>query len=262
MISKLKLFLFFPLIALVLASCASESQIKAVLEKHPEILFSAIEKNPEKFMDTVQKAAQMAQRKSQEDAEKEEKARVENELKNPLKPDLPADRAYKGPANAPITVVEYSDFQCPFCQRGFKVVEQIVKAYPTQVRFIFKNLPLPMHPMAMPASQRFEAIALQDAAKAYKFHDEVFKNQQKLNGPGAEKFMDDAAKKVGADLAKMKKDMESDQVKARIDADMAEAEKFGISGTPGFVVEGVSVRGAYPFETFKEIIDKKLAAKK
>lgn len=256
---KTKLALF--IVAMGLSACASESQIKSVLEKNPEILFSAIEKNPEKFMETVQKAAQQAQRKGQEEQEKEEKARVENEMKNPLTPDLPADRAYKGAADAPITVVEYSDFQCPYCERGFRVVQQILKAYPGKVRFLFKNLPLPMHPLAMPASQRFEAIALQDAAKAYKFHDEVFANQSKLNS-GGEKWMDSVAAKVGANVAQMKKDMDSDKVKARIEADMAEAEKYGISGTPGFVVAGVSVRGAYPFETFKEIIDKKLATLK
>jgi protein-disulfide isomerase len=69
------------------------------------------------------------------------------------------------------------------------------------------------------------------------------------------------AKKVGANVAQMHKDMNGEKVKAIIDADMAEAEKFGISGTPGFIVQGVSIRGAYPFETFKTIIDKKLAEK-
>jgi len=258
--SKLSLFVLAPVMALALASCASESQIKAALEKNPDILFNAIEKNPEKFMDTVQKAAQMAQRKGQEDQEKEERARVENELKNPLTPDLPSDRAYKGPSDAPITLVEYSDFQCPYCERGFRVVQQILKAYPGKVRFLFKNLPLPNHPLAMEGSLRFEAIALQDPVKAYKFHDEIFANQSKLNS-GGEKWLDSLAAKVGANVAKMKKDMQGDVVRGRIEADMAEAEKFGISGTPGFVVAGVSVRGAYPFETFKEIIDKKLAAK-
>jgi len=241
-----------------LFGCASESQIKAVLEKNPDILFSVIEKNPDKFMDVVQKAAQAAQKKGQEDAEREERERVENEMKNPLQPEWANDRAIRGPADAPIAIVEYSDFQCPFCAKGFAVVEKILEAYPGKVKFMFKNLPLPMHPLAMPASERFEAIALQDAEKAYKFHDEVFRNQRKLGADG-EKFLDALAAKVGANVAKMKKDMKSDKVKARIDADMAEAEKFGISGTPGFIVAGVSVRGAYPFETFKEIIDKKLA---
>lgn len=243
-----------------LAGCASESQIRATLEKNPEILFSVIEKNPEKFMEVVQKANMIAQRKMQEDQEKEEQNRVENEMKNPLKPEWAAGRATEGTKGAPIKIVEYSDFQCPYCGRGFATLQEVLKKYNGKVEFMFKNLPLPMHPLAMPAAKRFEAIALQDPAKAYKFHNEVFQNQRKLNSDG-EKFLDAMAAKVGANVAKMKKDMDGEEVKKRIEADMAEAEKFGISGTPGFVVQGVSIRGAYPFETFKNIIDKKLAEK-
>jgi protein-disulfide isomerase len=243
-----------------LAGCASESQIQSTLEKHPEILFSAIEKNPEKFMEVVQKANMVAQRKMQEDAEKEETARLENEMKNPLKPEWTAGRATEGTKGAPIQIVEYSDFQCPFCGKGYATLQEVLKNYQGKVEFMFKNLPLPMHPMAMPAAKRFTAITLQDPAKAYKFHNEVFQNQRRLTSDG-EKFLDEVAKKVGANVAQMKKDMEGDKVKSIIDADMAEAEKFGISGTPGFIVNGVSIRGAYPFETFKNIIDKKLASK-
>ncbi len=241
-----------------MAGCASESQIRSAIEKNPDILFNAIEKNPDKFMEVVQKASMVAQRRQQENQEKEEQARIAEEQKHPLKPDWSGDRATEG--SGPINIVEYSDFQCPYCGKGYQVVQEVLKAYPGKVHFMFKNLPLPMHPLAMPAAKRFEAIALQDPAKAYKFHNEVFQNQHKLSSDG-EKFLDSVAAKVGADVARMKKDMNSPKVKARIDADMAEAEKFGISGTPGFIVEGVSIRGAYPFETFKGIIDKKLAEK-
>jgi protein-disulfide isomerase len=243
-----------------LAGCASESQIRSTLEKNPEILFSVIEKNPEKFMEVVQKANMIAQQKMQANQEKEEEARLENEMKNPLKPDWNTARATEGTKGAPIKIVEYSDFQCPFCGKGYNTLQEVMKNYQGKVEFMFKNLPLPMHPMAMPAAKRFTALTLQDPAKAYKFHNMVFENQRKLSTDG-EKFLDDVAKKVGADVARMKKDMDGEKVKSIIDADMAEAEKFGISGTPGFIVDGVSVRGAYPFETFKTIIDKKLAAK-
>jgi protein-disulfide isomerase len=247
-------------LVLGLGGCASESSIRSALEKNPDILFSVIEKNPEKFMEVVQKANMIAQRKMQEDQEKEEQARIENELKNPLKPEWTSGRATEGVKGAPIQIVEYSDFQCPFCGKGFLTLQEVLKNYNGKVEFMFKNLPLPMHPMSMPAAKRFEAIALQDPAKAYKYHNMVFENQRKLGAEG-EKFLDEVAKKVGANVAQMKKDMDGPKVKARIDADMAEAEKFGISGTPGFIVNGVSIRGAYPFDTFKSIIDKKLAAK-
>ncbi len=122
---------------------------------------------------------------------------------------------------------------------------------------MFKSLPLDFHPLAMPASKRFEAIALQGVEKAYRFHDEVFKAQNRLSSDG-EKFLDEMAKKAGANVAKMKKDMETQEVKARIESDMAEARSFGISGTPGFVVEGITVKGAYPPSHFEQIIERRL----
>jgi protein-disulfide isomerase len=247
---------------LALANCSpSPAQLQKTLEANPEIVLNMIEKHPEKFMEVVQKAARAAESKSAESQQAEEKARIDREMQNPLKPELADDRAAKGPKDAPITIVAYSDFQCPYCSRGFTTMEQVLKAYDGKVRFIYKHLPLEFHPLAMPAAKRFEAIALQSPEKAYAFHDEVFKNQQKLGSEG-EKFLDAAAKKIGANVAKMKTDMESDKVQEHIKADMAEAQKFEISGTPGYVVSGVSVRGAYPFETFKQIIDKKLASSK
>lgn len=109
----------------------------------------------------------------------------------------------------------------------------------------------------MPAAKYFEAIALQDHSKAEKFHDMIFSNQQKLNQDG-EKFLKDAAKKVGANLAKVEKDITTEAVTGRIAADMEEAKKFEFSGTPGFLINGVSLKGAYPFPDFKRIIDRHL----
>lgn len=249
--------------SLFVLACATPStdSIRKTLEDNPDIVFNAIEKNPDKFMATLQKAAESQRAKGREDQEREERERVENELKNPLKPEIAADRAFKGAANAPVTIVEYTDFQCPFCARGNQTIQRVMKEYAGKVKLVYKSLPLPMHSLAMPAAIRFEAIALQSSDKAYKFHDEVFAAQSKLNN-GGEKTLDALAKKVGADVAQMKKDMNSEKIKALVAADMAEAERFGITGTPGFIVGGVSVRGAYPFETFKEIIDKKLAMAK
>ena len=98
---------------------------------------------------------------------------------------------------------------------------------------------------------------MQDPVKAEKFHDNIFENQKKLNS-GKEKFLKELAKKVGADMKKLAKDIESDAVKKIVESDMAEAKKFGFSGTPGFLVNGVSLKGAYPFAEFKKIIDRHL----
>ena len=157
--------------------------------------------------------------------------------------------------DAKITIVEYSDFQCPFCSRGYDTMKALEQKYGDKIRVIYKHLPLEMHPQAMPAAQYFEAIALQDHGKAQKFHDMVFENQQELNEK-KEKFLDEAAKKVGADLAKVKKDIKTDAVNDRIKKDMAEAQKFGFSGTPGFLVNGIAVRGAVPPQHFESIIER------
>jgi len=97
---------------------------------------------------------------------------------------------------------------------------------------------------------------LQSPKKAYAFHDEVFKNQGGLSG--GEAFLDEMVKKAGADVARVKKDMESPKVQQHIQADQEEAKKYNIQGTPGFVVAGVTIKGAYPIQTFVEIIDKRL----
>ena len=126
--------------------------------------------------------------------------------------------------------------------------------------FMFKHLPLPFHPMALPTAKRFEAIALQSGKKAYAFHNEVFKNQEGLSG--GEAFLDALVKKVGANVEQVKKDMDSPQVKKNIESDQAEAKKYNITGTPGFVVAGVTLRGAYPIQNFEDIIAKRFGATK
>jgi protein-disulfide isomerase len=200
--------------------------------------------NDQEFMRYMQAKADAAQR--------------EEELKNPKNPEIGSDRAVMGNRKAPIKVFVYSDFQCPFCKKGFETVEELKKKYGSKLMVMFKHLPLPFHPMAMPAAKRFEAIALQSPKKAYAFHDEVFKNQGGLSG--GEAFLDEMVKKAGADVDRVKKDMESPKVQQHIQADQEEAKKYNIQGTPGFVVAGVTIKGAYPIQTFVEIIDKRLAS--
>lgn len=189
-----------------------------------------------------------------------EQERIEKDLANPVKPVLEKDRAIEGPASAPILIVAYSDFQCPYCSRGAETVREVKKKYKGKVRFMFKQFPLAFHPLAMPAAKRFEALALQGTKLAYAFHDEVFKKQELLK-TGGEKFLDDVAKKVGGNLVKMKKDMENEKVTSRIAADMGEGQKIGVQGTPAFVVQGVRLFGAYPKEMFELVIERSLKKK-
>lgn len=248
-------------LSLALANCApSAKQLKDAIEKDPSIVFTAIEKDPEQFIEVVNKAAQNAQRRAQEKAVAEESKKRDSEFSNPLQAEVAEGRVIFGPKDAKVTIIEYSDFECPYCAKGHATVDEVMKAYPKDVRVVYKHLPLDFHPMAMPAAKYFEAIGLQSADKAEKFYNYIFENQGDFRSK-KEGLLKDAAKKVGADMKKLEKDLESEVVKARIEADMAEAAKFGFSGTPGFLINGVSLRGAYPFSEFKEIIDRHLGKK-
>jgi protein-disulfide isomerase len=120
--------------ALSLTFCApSAKQIKEAVEKDPSIVFVAIEKDPEKFIEVVNKAAQEAQKKQQEKMFDEEKKQRESEFANPLKPEIQDDRVIFGKKDAPITIVEYSDFECPFCKMlQENVIEKLQEKYKTK----------------------------------------------------------------------------------------------------------------------------------
>jgi predicted DsbA family dithiol-disulfide isomerase len=102
----------------------------------------------------------------------------------------------------------------------------------------------------MPAAQYFEAAALQSREKAWQFHDRLFQEQEKLSPD----FFKQVAKELGLDVARLEKDAASPAIAERIKADIAEAERFGIQGTPGYIIDGVPLRGAYPINYFEEII--------
>ncbi len=245
-------------LALAISACApSASQLKKAIENDPSIVFVAIEKDPEKFIEVVNAAAQNAQKKAQQKAQEDETKSRDTEFANPLKPEVTEGRVIFGKADAPITIVEYSDFQCPFCSKGYNTIKQVQSEYKDQVRIVFKHLPLDFHPLAMPAAKYFEALARQGADKAEKFHDAIFQNQAELNAK-KEGFLKEAAKKAGADMAKLQKDLDDPKLAEIIAKDIEEAKKYNITGTPGFIINGVSLRGAYPFEEFKSIIDRHL----
>lgn len=243
--------------AFLMSCTTSEKDMKEklakVLKENPSILTEAIEKHPAEFITALQNAAKNAQEAMAKNREADEKKQLEESFNNPLVAEIRSDEAILGPKDAAITLVEYSDFECPFCSRGNATVNELMKKYQGKIRFVYKHLPLSFHEQAMISAQYFEAIRLQNNEKAFKFHDEVFANQGKLKEGTA--FLDSKALKVGADMTKLKKDLHSDAVKNRIAADVAEAGKFGMQGTPGFLLNGVPVRGAYPTEYFVSLID-------
>lgn len=253
-----KSFITLGFFILVASACTPQGKISEAVEKaieeKPELVFKAIEKDPEKFMEVVQNAVKSTQQKLAKQRQEQELQQLEESFSNPLKPNLSKETAFRGPKDAPITLVEYSDFECPYCKKGANTVEELRKKYKGKIKFVYKHLPLSFHPNAMPAAKYFEAIKMQSKELAFKFHDEVFNNQSSLRK--GEKFLKQSAKKVGANISQLEKDLNSKTVKEAIAKDIAEAKKFGIQGTPGFVINGVPVKGAYPTDHFVGIINK------
>src|SRR6187402_3145952 len=162
-----------------------------------------------------------------------------------------------GDANAPVTIVTISDFQCPFCSRVEPTLKQVKDTYgPSKVRLVWKNQPLPFHNNARPAAEAAQAVfGLKGSDAFWKFHDSAFANQQALTPENYEKW----ASEAGVDKAKFKEALASKKFSAKIDEDMALSSKIGASGTPAFRINGVTVSGAQPFDKFKEVIDAQLA---
>ena len=237
-----------------LTSCVSDKQVTEALKKNPKILFQIIEENPADFMEAVQKAAKSAQGEMAKRRESDEAKKFELAFEKPLVPEIRSDESVRGTKGAPITLVEYSDFQCPFCVRGFKTVTQLLKKYEGKIQLVYKHLPLSFHKEALPAAHYYEAIRLQDEKKAFQFHDDLFAQQRKI-AKGAP-FFKKVAKKLGVNMSRLAKDVKSKAVISRVDDDMKEAAKFGFQGTPGFLLNGIPVRGAYPVDHFEKIIAK------
>ena len=216
--------------------------------------FIKTEKGQDALYEAMVAVDQRKQKSAQADAEKKQADELESQFKNPVKIDA-GNSPSKGPKDAKVTIVEFSDFQCPFCSRGMATMEEVMKAYPNDVRLVFKNLPLPMHPQAEPAAKA--ALAAGKQGKFWEFHDTLFKNQQKLS----DEFFLSEAKNLGLDIDKFKADMASAEIAQQIEADKKIAASQNINGTPGFFVNGVAVRGAYPTAHFKTIIDRWLKGK-
>ena len=230
----------------------SRDELKKALDANPDILIDVLKNNKNALFEIVNQAAQEEQARRQQEEEAAEKKEFEESFKSPKTPEINAKTRVRGDAKAKFTLVEYSDFQCPYCGKGFQIMEALRKKYGADIRFIFKNMPLPFHPLAMPAAQYLEAVAMQSSEKAWVFHDKLFQNQDKLS----ETFYKDTAKALGLNVKKLETDAKSQAVKDRIETDIKEAKNFGFNGTPGFLLNGIPVRGAYPVEFFESIMQR------
>ncbi|MCA9527555.1 MAG: thioredoxin domain-containing protein, partial [Myxococcales bacterium] len=158
----------------------------------------------------------------------------------------------KGGKEPLVTIIEFSEFQCPFCSRVLPTTKQILDTYGDKVAIAFRHNPLPFHKDAMPAAEASLAAGAQ--GKFWEMHDKLFENQRALSRENLETY----AKDLGLDVEKFKADLNSGRFKAQIDEDMKVGAQFGARGTPNFFINGRQVTGARPFDAFKTVIDEEI----
>ncbi len=173
----------------------------------------------------------------------------------PPRVEVAATGPAKGPQKAPVTIVEFSDFQCPFCSKAENTVSQVLAEYKDKVRVVFRDFPLPFHGQAQKAAEA--AHCANDQGKYWEMHGKLFANQSSLEVPALKGYAHD----LGLDQAKFDKCLDSGEKAKAVDANKKAGEEAGVSGTPAFFVNGRMISGAQPFESFKTLIDAELAQK-
>jgi protein-disulfide isomerase len=160
----------------------------------------------------------------------------------------------KGPEGAPITIVEFSDFECPFCVRAEPTVKQVLATYGDKVRLVFRDFPLPMHPRAPKAAEAAHCAG--DQGKYWEMHEKLFASGNKLEVADLKKY----GGEIGLDAPKFEKCLDSGEKAKVVEAHKKAGEDVGVTGTPAFFINGRQLSGAQPFDAFKTVIDEELAS--
>lgn len=161
----------------------------------------------------------------------------------------------RGNAQAPVTIVEFADYECPYCKRAAETVKQVLDTYGDQVRFAYRDYPLQLHPNARPAAAAAHCAGAQ--GKFWEYHDKLMGSTD-LSSTQLEALADE----VGLDRAKFDECRANDTFAAAIDKDLSDGNDLGINGTPVFYVNGRLLDGAQPFDEFKAVIDEELSQAK
>ncbi|MDE7064637.1 MAG: thioredoxin domain-containing protein [Desulfovibrionaceae bacterium] len=224
--------------------------LRQVFQEKPELVMEVLRQNSESVLDIAQQGSTLRRKRSLEGQWRED-------MKQPKKVAL-ANRPVMGPAAAPVTIVAFSDFTCPYCQQGAATLTRILGDYGDNVRYIFKHMPLGKDTPGRMASEYFVAAALQNPEKAWKLYTEFFEQRERLIADG-EPFLKETAKNAGLDMRKLAADLKNKKATAIIDEDLADAQRLGVEGTPYFLVNNLVVRGALSYDLFKDAVDMALS---
>jgi protein-disulfide isomerase len=176
-------------------------------------------------------------------------------LLEPPRLEVAADGPSTGPANAPVTIVEFSDYQCPFCKRAEGSMKQVLAQYPEQVRLVYRHFPLDGHKDARPAAEA--AACADEQGKFWDYHKLVFESSPTLDA----KKLRQLAEQTKVDLKAFDACLADGRQKAKVQADLEAGQAVGVTGTPAFFVNGIPLSGARPPEEFAKLIDREIATK-
>lgn len=163
--------------------------------------------------------------------------------------EITKDNHIRGDFNAPITLVEFSDFECPFCERHYPTLNKILSEYKGKVRLVYKHFPLGFHPNAQKAAEASECA--NEQGKFWEYHDKLFENYQKYSSDNFKQW----AKDLGLNSGKFNDCLDSGKFAQKVQTDYQEGLQKGVNGTPATFVNGQLVSGALPYEAFKQVID-------
>ncbi len=233
--SLLKAVVLGLVLAVLTVGCqaqVSEEQILQVIRDHPQVILESVQ--------AYQQQQQAQQRQQQEEALLPRLQEMHRDLATLL-----GDSPVKGSRDNKLVLVEFSDFQCPYCARAHDVVKEFVGKH-KDVTFVYKHLPLAqIHPEALPAA--YAAWAAHQQGKFWEFHDELFANQQQLGN----ELYEATAKKLRLDLNRFNRDRASETAKLAIQRDLNLADRLQLTGTPFFSLNGIPLNGAVPLSAFE-----------
>ncbi|CCO24479.1 DsbA family protein [Maridesulfovibrio hydrothermalis] len=222
-----------------------KEQITETLRDNPQIVLEAMRENSMDVLAIVESGIDVRD-------EMKRQAKFEAEINNPFNPKIWSERISLGSKDAPVTIVEYTDFLCPYCSKGAKVVKNLVTSNPEKYRLVFKHLPL--HEESRELAVVFEALSLLDKDLAFKFHDLAFARQKELFQDKNGIVLGQILQEIDVDLEMLQEKLQSAQVQTYLLSDEKEAREFGLDATPTFLINGVSIRGYLPADKFENMV--------
>lgn len=246
----LKRILLILSVVVLFSGCVNKQMLKEqiveAIRENPRIVLDAMRESSVDMLEIVEQGIDQREKLKRE-------ATLAAEIKNPYQPRVWAERPTLGNSAAPVTIVEYTDFLCPYCSKGAKVVSKLVTEQPEKYRLVFKHLP--MHKNSRELALVFEAVAQFDKTKAFKFHDLAFERQKQLYEDKEGVILGEILEEIGVNPDQLQKSLNDPKLQEFLLADGKEAEEFRINATPTFLINGVSVRGYLPADKFEGMVN-------